>query len=86
MTRRLHRTHRRVGRVGPPEAVVAAARKRLAAEAAALARGEPVDHDTRAAAIVRADARSRGIDLDDPDTAARLRAELVDDIANHPDR
>lgn len=81
MTRRLDRAEQAARSIGPDRDAVTAARARLVAEAAALARGEPLDHDQAAAAIVRADARRRGIDLDNPEVVAALRAEVVDALA-----
>jgi hypothetical protein len=64
---------------------LATSRSRLVADAVARARGADVDRDPAADAIVRADARARGIDLDDPATVAALRADLVDRLASARD-
>lgn len=80
--RRDRRAADRADRVGPPDPVVTAARVRLAQAAAAIARGDRPTYDDRDLAAIRADARRRGIHLDDPATAARLRADLIDRLTD----
>ena len=75
---RLRRAERAAATLGPPPEAVAAARAQLVAEAIARIRREPCEHDQAAAAIVRADALRRGIDLDNPEVVDALRARLLD--------
>jgi uncharacterized protein (DUF169 family) len=86
VNRRARRAADRADRTGPSDAIVTAARARLAAQAAAHARGDRVEVDPVDVAAIRADARARGIDTGDPATAARLRADLVDRIVEALDR
>lgn len=63
-------------------AAMRAARDAAAERIAALAAGhDPAPLDAAARAILAADARSRGLDLDDPRTVEALRETLVARLA-----
>lgn len=83
--RKLARLLDSVSDVAPPMSDVRRARERALSRAAAVARGEPPEPLSRLdSATLRAHARARhGIDLDDLEHVAALRARLVERVTEH---